>query len=893
MIDYEKLINIALKCAEDGDISALTDALGLCRELEKVNVMYVDNEELLDPDSFASAHFFIKRVIAASAHALTTGHADSMTEQTYRDALKFDAPYDFDAALIFAEFDRPYPRKFYEPRRPQLLPIVRAMQDLADNKLDLLCISTPPGIGKALANNTPVLTKNGWKKHGDLMVGDEVIGIDGKFKKIVAVHPKCDMDVLVEFTNGDKIQCHENHEWLIHDRANKKDYIAETKQLEKRKLNSGGPVGKRGHRYVFQIPKKAYIDGEEKSLIFDPYTLGVWLGDGANKNPVIANAICDKAIIDRIVENGIEIRNMSIHKITGVYYYGFDIRAQLQKYNMCHSRKIKPKHIPEEYLTASKKQRLDLLAGLIDTDGTLAGSKYTFTTCETPLRDTFIDLLSTFGWRASVATHAARVSSSGVVGKKDTYCVSFTPDCFIPCALERKQNKSPHKQRKIAIKSIKRVPPVQGNCITVEGDGMYLAGRTMIPTHNTTLAIMYIVWEALKHPELTTLCGSHSNSFLRGVYDEVLRMLEPGGEYLWSEIFPTTHIVNTNARDMQIDLGRRKRFPTIETGSIGSGNAGRIRASGLLYCDDLIPDIETAMSKDRLDKLYQQYYTDLRQRKQGGAKELHIATRWSIYDVIGRLEAQYEDSKRAKFIRFAALDENDESNFDYPFHLGFTTEFYRQQRDIMDDASWRALYLNEPVEREGLLIGAEELRRYFELPPGEPDAVIAVCDTKDQGTDYCVMPVAYRYGQDYYIDAFICDNNTPDVVEERLVDTLVERRVAMCRFESNRAGGRVAQSVQKAVHERGGITNITTKWNQTNKETRIIVASGWIKTHCLFKDESLYKTDREYRTAMTMLTSYTLAGKNRHDDVPDAMSMLMDFAESFESQKVVLMKRPF
>ena len=557
MTDYEKLINITLKCAEDGDISALTDALGLCRELEKVNVMYVDNEELLDPDSFASAHFFIKRVIAASAHALTTGHADGMTEQTYRDALKFDAPYDFDAALIFAEFDRPYPRKFYEPRRPQLLPIVRALQDLADNKLDLLCISTPPGVGKS------------------------------------------------------------------------------------------------------------------------------------------------------------------------------------------------------------------------------------------------------------------------------------------------------------------------------------------------TLAIMYIVWQALKNPELTTLCGSHSNSFLRGVYDEVLRMLEPGGEYLWSEIFPTTHLVNTNARDMQIDLGRRKRFPTIETGSIGSGNAGRIRASGLLYCDDLIPDIETAMSKDRLDKLYQQYYTDLRQRKIGDCKELHIATRWSIYDVIGRLETQYEDSKRAKFIRFAALDENDESNFDYPFHLGFTTEFYRQQRDIMDDASWRALYQNEPVEREGLLISAEELRRYFELPPGEPDAVIAVCDTKDQGTDYCVMPVAYRYGQDYYIDTFICDNNTPDVVEERLVDTLVERRVAMCRFESNRAGGRVAQSVQKAVHERGGITNITTKWNQTNKETRIIVASGWIKTRCLFKDESLYKTDREYRTAMTMLTSYTLAGKNRHDDVPDAMSMLMDFAESFDSQKVVLMKRPF
>ena len=102
------------------------------------------------------------------------------------------------------------------------------------------------------------------------------------------------------------------------------------------------------------------------------------------------------------------------------------------------------------------------------------------------------------------------------------------------------------------------------------------------------------------------------------------------------------------------------RFKTLEFSSIGSGNAGKVRAMNILYCDDLVDGIETAMSIDRLDKLWQQYYTDLRQRKVGTrAKELHIATRWSGHDVLGRLERDYEGDPSARFIRFPALGEND------------------------------------------------------------------------------------------------------------------------------------------------------------------------------------------------------------------------------------------
>ena len=407
----------------------------------------------------------------------------------------------------------------------------------------------------------------------------------------------------------------------------------------------------------------------------------------------------------------------------------------------------------------------------------------------------------------------------------------------------------------------------------------------------TTLSIFFMTWLGGKDPMKSILGGSHSNSFLRGVYDEMLRILEKDGEYLYNDVFPDSPLVNTNSKDLRIDLAKSKRFETFEFSSIGSGNAGKVRCSRLLYCDDLVDGIETAMSRDRLDKLWQQYYTDLLQRMIGDCVQLIVATRWSIYDPIGRLQDMYEGSDKAKFLAFPAMDAFDQSNFDYPYALGFTTNFYRQQREIMDDASWKALYMNEPIEREGTLFDAKELRRYFDLPQGEPDDIIAVCDTKDAGPDYCVMPIAYQYGTDYYIEEIICDNGKPELIEERLIDALIRHNVRSCRFESNRGAGRVAESVQQRVKERGGTTRITTKWTQTNKDARIVSESGPIKLMCLFKDESVYT--KEYRMAIQMLTNYTMGGKVKHDDVPDAFSMLSDFIRSRENGHATIMRRPF
>ena len=403
------------------------------------------------------------------------------------------------------------------------------------------------------------------------------------------------------------------------------------------------------------------------------------------------------------------------------------------------------------------------------------------------------------------------------------------------------------------------------------------------------LATFFQLWLAGRNPEDGMLSCSHNASFLRGLYEEILRELDPDGDYCWNEIFPERRLVRTNALDLKIDIDKAQRFSTFQMASIGAQNAGRVRAIGLLYVDDIVSGIEEALSEDRLQAKWTAFSTDMLQRKQGTCKILMIATRWSVRDPIGRLKMMYQDNDRAVFLTMPALNEKDESNFDYGGKIGFTTKFYHDIRKLMDNASFKALYMNEPVERSGILYPPDELQRFLDLPLEEPDAVLAVCDTKNKGSDYFVMPIAYQYGDKFFVVSFICDNKGPEVVEPRLVDALVKHGVKAARFESNAAGGRIAQNVQEKVKQAGGITKITTKYSTANKETRIIVDSAFVKEHFLFRDPSDYDTD--YRVAMNFLCSYAMTSKNKYDDVPDAMSMFASYVQGQATQAAVIMKR--
>lgn len=472
------------------------------------------------------------------------------------------------------------------------------------------------------------------------------------------------------------------------------------------------------------------------------------------------------------------------------------------------------------------------------------------------------------------------------------------PHFFDSYCIYTEKDRAPEKQFYMPRRK-QLLPSAEGLQKLEEGKLHTLAISLAPGVGKTTLAEFFLSWTSGRNPFLGNLVGSHNNSFLEGVYGEMLRIFDPQGEYRWGDVFPGLGVINTNAKNLMIGIGYNKsddmRFKTLQMGgSLGSQLSGRVRASNILYLDDPVDGIETAMSRERLDKLWQTVYTDFFQRAIGNrVKRLIIGTRWSLADPIGRLEEYYSGDPGAMFIREPVLDENDESRFDYPYGLGYTTEALHKQRDMMDEPSWLALYQQQPIEREGQLYAPEELRRYFDLPEKDPDAILAICDTKEQGADYCVCPVFYQYGSDFYMDAIICDNGKVEVVQERIAKILVDRKVKQCRIESNRGGTIFAQNVEKRVKELGGMTSIQTRWTQTNKETRIQTNSALVKEHVLFKDESLYAKDREYRDAMTQLTTYSMMGKNKNDDVPDALAMFVDWQMSDRANIATIIKRRF
>ena len=394
----------------------------------------------------------------------------------------------------------------------------------------------------------------------------------------------------------------------------------------------------------------------------------------------------------------------------------------------------------------------------------------------------------------------------------------------------------------------------------------------------TTVEKMFHALVAGWSPRDFSLFYSHSGDITRMYYDGVYDIVTNTEEYTWNEIFPDLSVTSTNAKMEQFNVGKYKSFPSVQCTSVGSKNAGKVRASKFLLVDDMIGGIEEAMNPIILDKLWDKYAVDARQRKiqdtdGKNCKEIHIATRWSVHDVIGRIQNMYEGNPRVKVIAVPDVDPvTGESNFDYEFS-GFTKEFFEDQQLLMDDISYRCLYKQEPIEREGLLFPEDKIRRYLNLPHGKPEIVTGQCDTKGKGTDYFVLPVLQKYGEDYYCVDCVCDNTADyEMQYENAANVLTNNKVQECEFERNAGGDRVAMEVNKRVENKGWICNITDTPTETNKEARIFQCSNWILQHVIFKDPSLYKPNEPYGVMMSLLKRYSVSGKKQLDDVPDVFS---------------------
>ena len=380
------------------------------------------------------------------------------------------------------------------------------------------------------------------------------------------------------------------------------------------------------------------------------------------------------------------------------------------------------------------------------------------------------------------------------------------------------------------------------------------------------------------YPKDFNLFYSHSGDITRMYYDGMYDIVTNADEYAWNEIFPDLQVTSTNAKVEQFNVGKYKPFPSVQCTSVGSKNAGKVRASKFLLVDDMIGGIEEALNPMILEKLWSKYSVDARQRKiqdtdGKNCKEIHIATRWSVQDVIGRIQNMYVGNPRVKVIAVPDIDPvTGQSNFDYEFS-GFDVEFFEDQQLLMDEISYKCLYKQEPIEREGLLFPDDKIRRYLNLPHGAPELITAQCDTKGKGTDYFVLPVLQKYGDDYYCVDAVCDNTADyETQYENASNILVNNEVQECEFERNAGGDRVAMEVNKRVESKGWICNITDTPTETNKEARIFQCSSWILQHVIFKDPSKYMPNEPYGIMMSLLKQYSVSGKKQLDDVPDVFS---------------------
>lgn len=411
-------------------------------------------------------------------------------------------------------------------------------------------------------------------------------------------------------------------------------------------------------------------------------------------------------------------------------------------------------------------------------------------------------------------------------------------------------------------------------------------------TGKTTLGEFFISFVMGHYPNTPNLMSSHSGFMTRMFYDAVLNIIT-SNEYCWSDVFPDIVFEGNNAKEETINLGRWQPFKTLTCRPIRGSLTGVTRCEGFLYVDDLVSGIEEALSIDRLDKLYGEYTTDLKSRKKKKAKEIHIATRWSVHDVIGRLERMYEGNPRAEFIAVPDIDPQTwKSNFDYDYDVGFDEKYFHDMEMSMDDVSYRCLYKSDPIEREGILYHPTELQRYIGgLPDREPDSILAICDTKDTGTDYNFLGVFYQYGDRYYLEDLVFKNIDPGTLDELNSDMLVKHHVQQAQFESNKEGSRTANEVERLVKAKGGRCHITKKYTTQNKETKIIVNSSWVKEHVIFKDITEYEPKSDYGVMMSFLCSYTQLGKNKHDDAPDTLAMFAQFVDALLGGEGQVVKR--
>jgi len=415
----------------------------------------------------------------------------------------------------------------------------------------------------------------------------------------------------------------------------------------------------------------------------------------------------------------------------------------------------------------------------------------------------------------------------------------------------------------------------------------------------STISLFFLVFMAGLHPDRSILGTGHSTMLVNSFFRELLEIVS-SDEYRYGSIFKGIDLVDKNNEYTYLDLDKNKRFHTISFRSVDAGTTGAVEASNLLYCDDLVKDAEQANNKDRLDTLYAQYTSSIKDRKvqrlcKDGVyrpcPELHVNTPWSVNDVTNRIIRQEAEkgNDRVRIISIPCWNEKHESNFLYEYGKGFDVGYYEDMELAEDPVIFSAKYLMKCIERDGRPFERANLTYYTELPSETPDRIVAYNDVSHGGKDYMSMPVAYCYGNEIYIEDVLFEHEFGgDQVSRKWVcDKLIEHNVSRCGFEKNNGGDFYATMIDQDLKNRGYRCNITSHTvNTRQRKLDIILACqseitgvAQNSVRIYFKDPNGLPRGSKYMEFMEQIWSWSQKEgsiqKTQHDDSIDSIAGLI------------------
>lgn len=384
------------------------------------------------------------------------------------------------------------------------------LEAVTDGEIKRLIINVPPGQMKALEDSTPVMTLCGWKRHGDLRVGDYVYAPDGRLREVLGVSSKIfETAYRVTFDDGSEIDAGGAHLWSIE----REEVSAATKWRRKRSQTVvpttdllAANVTKGTYARPDRIPVTAPIYLPPRDYLIDPYIFGAWLGDGSSSSGHIYVAGHD---LEHFRQHADAVVQMpQVEGCQPFYRIKIDgLQTRLRLLGVLHD-----KHIPDQYLMGSIEQRLALLQGLMDTDGMIdADGMCHFTNKNRGIADGVKELAESLGCKAFLTSRYTILNGTRY---GPHFKVTFAPQIQVfrlPRKAARVKSQYSVRTRHRYVKSVESVGKKLVKCISVEG-GVYLAGRSNIATHNSLQVSVFwpaYEWGPRNLPHLRSLSTSY------------------------------------------------------------------------------------------------------------------------------------------------------------------------------------------------------------------------------------------------------------------------------------------------------------------------------------------------------------------------------------------------